>query len=131
MALGQRLRDIASAALDISDGLTGDLAHILETSHVGAIIELASIPRSPALDGKLAGAERDLALRCLLAGGDDYELCFTANRALRDRIVDISRSLDLPLTRIGEITAAQEFIVRDEHGTPLPALPRAFDHFAS
>ena len=131
VALGERLRDIASAALDISDGLTGDLAHILEMSHVGAIIELASIPRSSALDGKLAGTERDLALRCLLAGGDDYELCFTANPALRDRIVDISHALDLPLTRIGATTAAQDFIVRDEDETPLPALPRAFDHFAS
>jgi thiamine-monophosphate kinase len=131
VALGERLRDIASAALDISDGLTGDLAHILETSRVGATIELASIPRSLALDGKLAGTERELALRCLLAGGDDYELCFTANPALRNRIVDISRALELPLTRIGAITVAQDFIVRDEHGIPLPALPRAFDHFAS
>jgi thiamine-monophosphate kinase len=131
VALGERLRDIASAALDISDGLTGDLAHILETSHVGAIIELASIPRSSALDGKLAGTERDLALRCLLAGGDDYELCFTVDPVLRDRIVDISHTLDLPLTRIGATTAARDFIVRDEHGTPLPALPSAFDHFAS
>ncbi len=131
VALGERLRDIASAALDISDGLTGDLAHILETSRVGATIELASIPRSPALDGKLAGTERELALRCLLAGGDDYELCFTANPALRNRIVDISRALELPLSRIGAITVAEDFIVRDEHGTPLPALPCAFDHFAS
>src|SRR5437762_1279855 len=63
--LGERLRGIASAALDVSDGVTGDLAHILDASHVGAIIELASIPRSSALDGKLAGTERELALRCL------------------------------------------------------------------
>ena len=131
VALGECLRDIASAALDISDGLTGDLAHILETSHVGAIIELGSIPRSLALDGKLAGTERELALRCLLAGGDDYELCFTANPALRGRITDIGRALDLPLTRIGAITAAQDLIVRDERGIPLPALPHAFDHFMS
>ena len=129
--LGERLRGIASAAIDVSDGVTGDLAHILDASHVGAIIELASIPRSSALDGKLAGTERELALRCLLAGGDDYELCFTANPALRERITDISRALKLPLTRIGATTAAQDFIVRDEHGTALPALPRAFDHFAS
>ena len=130
IALGERLRGIASAALDISDGLTGDLAHILETSRVGATIELPSIPRSPALDVKLAGTERELALRCLLAGGDDYELCFTANSAVRNRIVDISRALELPLTRIGAITVVEDFIVRDEHGSPLPALPRAFDHFA-
>ena len=131
VALGERLRGVASAALDISDGLTGDLAHILAASHVGAIVELASIPRSPVLDEKLAGSERELALRCLLAGGDDYELCFTANPALRDRVVDISRALELPLTRIGAITAARDFIVRDEHGAPLPTLPLAFDHFIS
>src|SRR5438105_11592490 len=110
VALGERLRDIASAALDISDGLTGDLAHILHASRVGAIVELASILRSPALDGKLAGTERDLALRCLLAGGDDYELCFTANRALRDRIVDISRSLDITFTHVGQLTDAPDSI---------------------
>ena len=131
VSLGESLRGVASAALDISDGLRGDLAHILESSHVGAMIELASIPRSPALDGKLTGGERDLALRCLLGGGDDYELCFTVNPALRDRVVDISRALDLPLTRIGAITAARDFIVRDERGAPLPTLPRAFDHFTS
>ena len=129
--LGERLRGIASAALDVSDGLTGDLAHILDASRVGAIVDLASIPRSPALNGKLAGTERELALQCLLAGGDDYELCFTGNPALCDRIIDIGRALQLPVTRIGTITAAQDFLVRDEHGSPLTALPRAFDHFAS
>jgi len=129
--LGERLRGIATSALDVSDGLTGDLAHILDASRVGTIVELASIPRSPALDEKLAGTERELALRCLLAGGDDYELCFTAHPVLRDRITDIGRALELPLTRIGTITAAQDFIVHDEHGTSLTALPRAFEHFVS
>jgi thiamine-monophosphate kinase len=131
VTLGERLREIASAALDVSDGLTGDLAHILEASGVGATIDLASVPRSLALDQKLAGPERDLALRCLLAGGDDYELCFTANPELHDRVIDVGRALKLPLSRIGTITAAQEFIVRDERGNPLASLPRAFDHFAS
>ncbi len=131
VSLGERLRGVASAALDISDGLTGDLSHILESSHAGAIVELASIPRSPALDAKLTGGERDLALRCLLAGGDDYELCFTADPSLRDRVADIGLALNLPLTRIGAITAARDFIVRDEHGAQLPTLPLAFDHFIS
>jgi len=128
--LGERLRSIASAALDISDGLTGDLGHILDASHVGATIDLASIPRPSALDAKLAGPERDLALACLLAGGDDYELCFTAPPAMRDSIAALSRGLELPLTRIGVITAARGLIVDDEHGKPLSALPCAFDHFA-
>jgi thiamine-monophosphate kinase len=128
--LGERLRGIASAALDVSDGLTGDLAHLLDASDVGAVVELAQVPRGSAVDALLHGDKRELALACLLAGGDDYELCFTANRALRERIDGLARDLDLPLARIGTITAAPGLAVRDEHGRPLPALPRAFDHFA-
>ena len=128
--LGERLRGIASAALDVSDGLTGDLGHILDASNVGAAIELSSIPRSIALDANLVGPDRDLALRCLLAGGDDYELCFTANPSSRAAIAALARELALPLTRIGTITADRALVVRDEQGKPLPSLPRAFDHFA-
>jgi thiamine-monophosphate kinase len=131
VALGERLLGIASAALDISDGLTGDLAHVLNASGKGAVVELAAIPRSAALDAKLAGAERTLALACLLAGGDDYELCFTADSAARERIASIAAELLLPLTRIGVVTAASGFVVRDESGRPLHPLPAAFDHFAS
>ena len=132
VALGVALRGVASAALDVSDGLTGDLAHILERSNVGAIVDLASVPRSPALAAKLAGPERALALSCLLAGGDDYELCFCAPASARDRIVAaIASALALPLTRIGAITPRGALVVRDEVGAPLPALPRAFDHFAA
>ncbi|HEY2818277.1 MAG TPA: thiamine-phosphate kinase [Casimicrobiaceae bacterium] len=128
--LGERLRGIASAALDISDGLSGDLVHILDASHVGAAIELARIPRSRALDAKLAGAECDLALACLLAGGDDYELCFTAPPAMHDRIASLSRDLDLPLSRIGTITGGPGLKILDDRGNALPDIPRAFDHFA-
>jgi thiamine-monophosphate kinase len=128
--LGERLRGIASAALDISDGLTGDLAHILNESHVGAAIELARIPRSRALDAKLAGAERDLALACLLAGGDDYELCFTASPEMRDRITSLSRDLDLPLSRIGTIIGLPGLKILDDRGNALSDIPHAFDHFA-
>jgi len=131
VALGERLRGVASAALDVSDGLTGDLGHILERSDVGAIVDLAAVPRSAALGTKIVGAERGLALACLLAGGDDYELCFCALPAVRARIDEIAASLALPLTRIGAITARGGLVVRDEHGMPLPALPRAFDHFVA
>ena len=129
VTLGENLRGIASAALDISDGLTGDLVHILDASHVGATIDLARIPRPRALDTKLAGPDGDLALACLLAGGDDYELCFTAQATLRDRIASLARELDLPLTRIGTITAAPGLIVLDDRRTPIGDVPRAFDHF--
>ncbi|MEP7184063.1 MAG: thiamine-phosphate kinase [Betaproteobacteria bacterium] len=129
IALGEALRGVASAALDISDGLTGDLGHILERSRAGATIDLAAIPRSAVMTAKLAGADRVLAQECLLAGGDDYELCFTAPPPLRPRISAIAHALDLPLTRIGAITAEPGLVVRDGHGAPLPVLPRAYDHF--
>jgi thiamine-monophosphate kinase len=120
---------VASAALDVSDGLVGDLRHVLERSNVGAIVDLALVPRSAALASKLGGAQRELALSCLLAGGDDYELCFCAPPAVRGRIDAIASSLGLPLTRIGAITARGGLVVRDERATPLAALPQAFDHF--
>jgi len=77
----------------------------------------------------LRGAARDAGLACLLGGGDDYELCFTAAAASREAIAAIARSVDVPLARIGSITAAPGLIVRDERGAPLPTLPRSFDHF--
>jgi len=131
VALGAALRGIASAAIDVSDGLTGDLGHILERSGVGATIELAAIPRSEALAAKLAGSDRALALRCLLAGGDDYELCFTAPPSARERIATIARTCALPLARIGVIGGGAGLVVRDERGEPLSALPQAYDHFAA
>ncbi|NDP44025.1 MAG: thiamine-phosphate kinase, partial [Aromatoleum sp.] len=87
-------------------------------------------PRGAALAGKLHGAERALALDCLLAGGDDYELCFTAPPTERGRLAALARELGMPLTRIGTITAGGGLVVRDENGAMLETLPRAFDHFA-
>jgi thiamine-monophosphate kinase len=128
--LGQALRGVATAALDISDGLVGDLSHILERSGVGATVNLAAIPRSPALSLLVGGADRATALECLLAGGDDYELCFTAPPAAAERIAAIAQEVGLTLTRIGKITADSRLVVRDERGVALAELPRAFDHFA-
>ena len=129
VALGIALRGIASAALDVSDGLVGDLTHILDASRVGAVVDVAAIPAGAALRELLDGPQRDLALACVLAGGDDYELCFTAPASLRPRIDAIARSLDLPLSAIGTVTAKRGLVVRDERGCPMAALPRAFDHF--
>ncbi len=130
VALGLALRGIATSALDVSDGLTGDLAHILDASHVGACIDIAAVPRSDALSAKLEG-ERPLALACLVAGGDDYELCFTAASADRARVQEAGRQCGVPVSRIGTITEEAGLVVIDESGAPLRALPRAFDHFAS
>ncbi len=129
VALGLALRGIATAAIDVSDGLTGDLGHVLDRSHVGARVELAAIPRSAAVDGKIGGSERALVLGCLLAGGDDYELLFTAPRAAASQVAAIAAVLALPLTRIGTIVRESGLTVLDERGAPLPELPRAFDHF--
>ena len=131
IALGIALRGIASAAIDVSDGLTGDLGHVLARSRVGARVVLTAIPRSNALAAKLAGAERALALECLLAGGDDYELLFTAPASAAPLVDAVAKKLALPLTRIGSIAESGGLVVVDEHGVALPAIPRAYDHFAA
>ena len=130
VALGERLRGIASAAIDLSDGLAGDLGHVLDASGVGATLQLAAIPRSEALNLRLRGTERALALECLLAGGDDYELCFTAPESRATEVDALARALPLALTRIGVIEKRAGLAVVDEEGRALPSLPRAFDHFA-
>ncbi len=130
VALGELLRGVATAAIDISDGLTGDLGHVLQASKLGATIELGAIPRGVAMTRLLAGTERDVALRCLLAGGDDYELCFTVPESRDAGVGDIARALGLSLSRIGTTNGDSGIVVRDETGSKLATLPRAFDHFA-
>ncbi len=130
VALGERLRGLATAAIDVSDGLTGDLGHVLEASNVGAIVELAAVPRSPWIDARLDGAQRAVALDCLLAGGDDYELLFTAPPDAETTLRTLSVELGLALTRIGSIEPAPGLVVRDESGHRLATPPRSFDHFA-
>lgn len=120
VALGQALRGIATAAADISDGLLGDLGHILTASGVGARLNLDALPRSALLAAQPAELQRS----CLLAGGDDYELVFTVppNARLPD--------LDLPLTRIGVIEATPGLRVVDARGAAVAHGLRSFDHFA-
>jgi thiamine-monophosphate kinase len=130
IALGAALRGTASAALDVSDGLVGDLGHILERSGVGAEVELVAIPRSVILADLIEGGERALGLECLLSGGDDYELCFTAPRSASGRVAEIGATIPIALSRIGTITEGHGLVVLDKGGAPLPAIPRAFDHFA-
>jgi thiamine-monophosphate kinase len=129
LALGTRLRGVANAMLDVSDGLTGDLGHILDASAVSAVIDLDSVPHSPVLATRLSGADRALGRQCLLAGGDDYELCFTATPAASAQIGAIAREVHLPLTRIGEVVPGRGLTIRDEQGAAIE-LPRAYDHFA-
>lgn len=127
VALGMALRGIAHAALDISDGLIGDLGHILTRSAVGAIIDVDALPRSEVLGAQPLARQRE----CVLAGGDDYELCFTAPVGAREAIAGISRQLGLPLTRVGNITPEPGLRLVDRDGTPYTFGGAAFDHFAS
>jgi thiamine-monophosphate kinase len=131
VALGMALRGLATAMIDVSDGLTGDLGHVLGASRVGARLALEALPRSDALDAKLKGSERMLALACLLAGGDDYELCFTAPPSRRADVEAAAQGAAVAVTRIGEITRdAGSLVVLDASGAPIDPLPRGFDHFA-
>ena len=129
--LGLRLRDLASSAIDISDGLAGDLGHVLIASRVGAALELNAVPRSATLDRQFGGPSREVALQCLLAGGDDYELCFTAAPADDARVGALAPELGLALHRVGTIVAEPGLVVRDAGGQQLAELPRAYDHFAA
>jgi thiamine-monophosphate kinase len=114
----------------VSECLVVDLAHVFAASKIGAMIYLDALPRATVLERQLGGANREIALQCLLAGGDDYELCFTAPRARDARIKALGDKLGLPLTRIGIATAQHAGLeVRDASGRALESLPRAFDHF--
>jgi thiamine-monophosphate kinase len=123
--LGERLRRLAHAAIDISDGLAGDLGHILERSKAAARVEYPRIPKAAAF-GKLKAAQ--LEMDCVLSGGDDYELLFTAPRAHRAEIEALGAELDMRLTRIGAIESGAGLQVLDAQGRAL-AHRGGFDHF--
>jgi thiamine-monophosphate kinase len=131
VALGLALRGVARAALDVSDGLAGDLRHILERSHLCATIDVDALPLSPAL----ARLPRELQLQCALAGGDDYELCFTAAPEQRMAVESAAQHAGVRATRIGTMSsltspeAAPAIHWRDAAGTPLNLTLQGFDHF--
>jgi len=125
VALGRQLRGIASSAIDVSDGLLGDLAHILGRSGVGARINADALPRSVVL----AGLAPALQLECLLHGGDDYELLFSAAPAQRNAVLAAAREVGVPVTRIGHIEAGAALRVDDGSGRPLEFKAGGFDHF--
>lgn len=134
--LGLGLRQLANSAIDISDGLLADLGHILECSNVGAEISLTDVPCSDFVSdhlfvsGHLANKQ---VLAMVLAGGDDYELCFTAPAAHHDEITELSRELALPLSRIGQIinTAGDSaLIIRGVNNEIINIKETGFEHFA-
>jgi thiamine-monophosphate kinase len=127
VALGLALRGIARAAIDISDGLVGDLGHILERSGVGASINADALPAGPMLGRQ----PLDIRRRFALAGGDDYELCFTAPAERQDDVLAASLTACTPVTRVGCIEAAPGLRIVDGAGASLPLSLTSFDHFAS
>ena len=122
VALGLRLRGITSAAIDVSDGFAQDLSHILERSGVGAVVHYEALPKYRIRDARLEK-------RCVLSGGDDYELIFTARAGTGKRIKAIARALKLRLTRVGTIGRGRDLRILDAHGRRMK-VERGFDHFA-
>ncbi|MDN3918816.1 thiamine-phosphate kinase [Roseateles violae] len=125
VALGQALRGLASSAIDISDGLVGDLAHILRRSGVGASLEVDALPASAVLAAQPPALRREMGL----AGGDDYELLFSAPAAAREAVLEAGRRSATAVTRIGRIEAEPGLRLLDAEGRVLPLQPRGFDHF--
>ncbi|MBS7349111.1 MAG: thiamine-phosphate kinase [Comamonas sp.] len=132
--LGQALRGIANSAIDLSDGLMGDLGHILVASRVGACLEL-QVTRSLLKAAQhpqmrmLATSRVDI---CTLSGGDDYELCFTAAPSQRAAVLQAAQSCATPVSRIGQIEAEPGLRLRSPEGDLLqpPRWVSSFNHFS-
>jgi thiamine-monophosphate kinase len=118
---------LAHAAIDISDGLIGDLGHILKLSQVGATLNVDALPAGDIL----ATQETRLRRAYTAAGGDDYELCFTAPAAARAAILSAAGSVATPVTRVGSITAQGGLRLVDASGAALDLQLSSFDHFTS
>jgi thiamine-monophosphate kinase len=127
IALGQALRGIASAAIDISDGLAGDLRHILRYSGVGTTLEAEAAASLLACREHVPEAQQ---LEFVISGGDDYELLFTAPPANRDAVQRAARESGTRVTRIGRIDAERGLRVLDANGQPVEGAFTSFDHFA-
>lgn len=128
VALGKRLRGVAAAAIDVSDGLLADLGHVAAQSRLAAEVEYEAIPRAAAIAGC---PDRALADECMLAGGDDYELVFTASPEKRGDVEAAGRAAGVPVTRIGRMASGAPGVrLLDRAGKPLPVDRLGFDHFA-
>ena len=124
--LGLALRGIAHSAIDLSDGLIADLSHILESSQLGATIGWSKIPH---FDSDPESLSVETIQTFALTGGDDYELCFTAPSNRRSDIINIGKSLNIPLSQVGIIKAIEGLIVLDDKNNPISIKGTGYDHF--
>jgi thiamine-monophosphate kinase len=127
VAAGIALRGIATAAIDISDGLLADLGHILEQSGLGAEIHFERLPLHEVMRRHI---DLEVAQNCVLAGGDDYELCFAVPADRHETILDLARQLELPLTCIGHMTSEAGLLLLHD-GEAMEVGMTGFDHFAT
>jgi len=125
VALGTALRGVATSAIDVSDGLIGDLRHILRRSGVGAVVHVDALPRSAVMQAMPEALQRE----CTLAGGDDYELVFTAPPAAADRVQAAARQAGTRVTCIGSIESLAGLRLLDSAGRAVPDTFNSFDHF--
>ena len=126
IALGRALLGVANSAIDISDGLVADMAHICERSKLSARIDWAVVPLHPALQA----VGRELQIACALTGGDDYELCFTVPEIMRREMPRIAAETGLAISRIGTMRPGEPKVhVHDEHGAKINVSSGGFDHF--
>jgi len=125
---GQALRDLASAAIDLSDGLSSDLGHIVKASNCGAMLDMDAMPFSDAMRRHV---EPEQALRWALAGGEDYELCFTVPERNRGALDVAIGHLGVPFTCVGQMSADVEGIQFSRDGKPVSFDLKGYDHFAN
>jgi thiamine-monophosphate kinase len=129
VALGMALRGMATAAIDVSDGLLGDLGHILKASGCGADIAIDSVAACAIFHWAEHGFSLDFGREMAAAGGDDYELLFTAPVTERDALAQAAAHCATPITRIGQITAQRGLVLRDAAGSVVANTFASFDHF--
>ena len=125
VALGMALRGVATSAIDVSDGLLGDLAHVLRRSNVGAMLQVDALPRSAVLATLPTAQQREFTL----AGGDDYELVFTAPPQCAGRVADAARRAGVPVCCIGRIEREAGLRLVDQYGSVVANGFTSFDHF--
>ena len=131
VALGLALRGVANACIDLSDGLVGDLGHVLKASNVGAVLTTDWLQDSPAVSAVMRQMPWSRRLDFALAGGDDHELLFTAAPDQAEAVQDAAHEAQVPLTCIGRIVEGAGLQVLDPQGLPLSRRFASFDHFAA